>query len=674
MMRPLLLSILLLAAGAPVARAAGADDLYIRIYSVMQTADALEKAGQAPDALTRYLEAQAELQKFQKTYPEWNPKIVNFRLNYLASKIARVSGPATAAPAPVESKPAAPAAALTSPPVPVAKPTLVPAPAPEWERQLATLQEDVRRLQADKSLLEAKLKEALAAQPAAADPVELAKAQQQVQDLRKENELLKAAVEQPKAAAPDARALEETRRALAEANRKLTEQTERANALAAEKQVLQGRVDVLARSATETARLTEVRKALEETNRKLATESEATRRLSGEKDVLQTQVRTLTANANAAEALRQENEILKKQLADSRKAPVTPDAEAARKLAEAQARIATLQNDAEILRLEKIALETRVKTMSRPGQAAPAVAPAPAPVVAAPAVSLPADQAQIKLLENERTELTKKLAAANKELDSRKGRAVSARVEELNTQLTNLRARLEVFEARAVPYTAEELALFKQPATQLAAANPAANKKPISTLPSGTASLVASAQRHFAAKEFDQAEQAYQQILRRDENNVYTLANLAAIQLERGNLDEAEKNVKKALASAPDDAYSLSILGYVKFRQEKYDDALDALSRAAKLNPQSAEIQNYLGVTLSHKGLRGPAETALRRAITLDPGYAAAHNNLAVIYLTQNPPSVELARWHYQKARAAGHPRNEELEKSLDEKAAAPTP
>jgi Flp pilus assembly protein TadD len=142
--------------------------------------------------------------------------------------------------------------------------------------------------------------------------------------------------------------------------------------------------------------------------------------------------------------------------------------------------------------------------------------------------------------------------------------------------------------------------------------------------------------------------------------------------LERGNLDDAEKNVKKALASAPNDAYSLSVLGYVKFRQQQYDEALDALSRAAQLNPQNAEIQNILGLTLSHKGLRGPAETALRKAIALDPHHASAHNNLAMIYLTQQPPAVELARWHYEKARAAGHSRNEELERLLKEKGVPP--
>ena len=662
MKRLLLFLLLTLAAGFPPARAQGADDQYVTIYGLIQAGDALNKSDQPAAALAKFLEAQAALQKFQKVYPDWNPKIVNFRLNYLASKIASVSAQS---PAPVAATPA------TSPPAPGTKPTPVPAPPSDVERQLATLQEDVRRLQSDKSTLEAKLKEALAAQPATTDPRELAKVQQQIQALMKENELLKSAPTTEKSrptATADTKAMEETKRALAEANRKLTGETERANALAAEKQVLQGRLDTLSQTPANTLRLDEIRKALEEANHKLVSQTEETKKIANEKDSLQAQVRTLAANAATAEALRLENEVLKKQLADARTTAAlsSRDPETTRKLAEAQVRIAALQSDAEILRLEKLALETRVKTLS--SQTQPVIAAASPVIPPAPA---PAEVARIKLLESERTELAKKLDAANKELYGRKGRAVAAKVEELNAQITTLRARIEVFEARAVPYTTEELTLFKKPATQLAAANPNAAKKPISTLPSGTASLVASAQRHFAAKEFDQAEQDYLQILRRDENNVYTLANLAAIQLERGNLDAAEKNVKKALTTAPEDSYSLSILGYVKFRQEKYDDALDALSRAAKLNPSNAEIQNYLGVTLSHKGLRGPAETALRKAITLDPGYGSAHNNLAVIYATQKPPSLELARWHYQKALAAGHPRNEELEKSLNEKAAA---
>ena len=160
-------------------------------------------------------------------------------------------------------------------------------------------------------------------------------------------------------------------------------------------------------------------------------------------------------------------------------------------------------------------------------------------------------------------------------------------------------------------------------------------------------------------------------MLQQDNKNVPTLANLAAIQLDLDHLETAEINIKQALSLAPDDPYSLFVLGRLKFRQKKYDEAVDALSRAAKLDPQDAQIQNFLGLALSEKGLRGPAEAALRKAIQLDPGYANAHNNLAVLYVTQQPPLVELARWHYQKALTAGFPHNPELEKMLAAKQSA---
>jgi Tfp pilus assembly protein PilF len=109
----------------------------------------------------------------------------------------------------------------------------------------------------------------------------------------------------------------------------------------------------------------------------------------------------------------------------------------------------------------------------------------------------------------------------------------------------------------------------------------------------------------------------------------------------------------------------------LKFRQAKYDDALDALSRAAKADPKNPEVQNFLGLTLSEKGMRSAAETAFRKAVMLKPDYGGAQNNLAVFYLTQQPPSIELARWHYQKAITAGFPHNPEMEKMMDEKKTA---
>ena len=665
-----------LVAGMLPAHADGPDDLYIQIYGLIQAADKLSAPSEASAALPKYIEAQIALRQFQKTNPDWNPKVVNYRLNYVAARILTVTGKPSpeSKPTPTPDSPPVAPVSTTPAPAPVSAPAPIPAPvAPdtavqsEQARRLAALQEDLQRSQAEKSTLEAKLKEALAAQPAALDPRELAKAQQQIKDLMKENELLKVVVpaETPKSApAPETKTIEETRGALAEANRKLKAEARRADALSAEKEIMQRQLEKLAPAAADTAKLKEVRNALESANRDLAAQSELNKKLSSEKDTLEARIKTFSADAQAAASLRTENETLKAQLAQAKVAPASPapDPETTRKLAAAEARGAALQSDAEIWRLEKIALETRVKALSQQTAATALVSsPAPPPPASDP------DPARIKQLEQDRKELNRQLDAANKELAGRKGRAAAGRLEAMESQIATLRARIEIFEARAVPYTPEELALLDRPAEQLAATAKSV-KRPVPTLPRGVDGFVASAKRHFEAKEFDQAEADYLEILRRDESNAGTLANLAAIQLERGNLAEAEKNATKAVAGAPKDAYSQAILGHVKFRQEKYDEALDHLSLAAQLDPKNAEVQNYLGLTLSYKGLRGPAESALRKAITLDPNHPGAHKNLALIYLKQSPPAIELARWHYEKALAAGHAHNAEFEKLLQEK------
>ena len=591
-------------------RAEGPDDQYVHIYNLIQEADKLANGAQPSEALPKYLEAQTALGQFKKGYPDWNVKVINFRLNYVAAKIAAIS---PHVPAPVAPSPAGPGAKPAVTPSAAPAQPAQPVPPGDWEIQLNTLKDQVRQMQADKAVLEAKLKEALSVQPTSLDPRELARAEDKIKGLVKENDLLKVILAQEKAKllpAADAKALGETRQALTDANRKLADQSKLASELALEKESLQARL------------------------------------------------KTLNADAEAASSLRAENQLLKKQVADLKAAPPpTGKAEEAnRRLAQAQAQIAALQSDKEMLRLEKIALENRVKQLPAP-PVTQAVAPAPAKM---------ADAARIKQLERERDDLQKQLAAANKELFSRKGKAAAARKADLENQLTTLRARLDVLEARQVPYTAEELAMFKQPQSQLAQADRKDGRKPVKALPPGTVALVAEAHRYYANKQLDKAEEKYLQVLQQDKTNVPTLANLAAIELDLDHLESAEINIKQAIALAPDDSYSFFVLGRLKFRQRKYDEAIDAFSRAATLDPLDAQIQNFLGLALSEKGLRGPAETALRKAIQIDPACADAHNNLAVVYITQQPPSTELAHWHYQKALAAGHPRNPELEKLLD--------
>ena len=101
------------------ARAQSPDDQYVRVYNIIQAGDALNNSGQPAEALTKFLEAQSALARLQKQFPDYNVKVVSFRLNYLNAKIAAVTPkvPAKAAiPAVPAVKPVVPAPASAIPP------------------------------------------------------------------------------------------------------------------------------------------------------------------------------------------------------------------------------------------------------------------------------------------------------------------------------------------------------------------------------------------------------------------------------------------------------------------------------------------------------------------------------------------------------------------------------
>jgi Tfp pilus assembly protein PilF len=574
----------------PLARGQqAADEKYIAIYGVVQQAVSLAETGEPKQALASLEDAQAQLQQFQKIYPDWNPNIISYRLEDLAKKIAAINAKLQAAVVSTATPPSetAPAAAANPPANP-----------PAISPQEASLKAQLEAAQAENRTLQAKLKEALSTQPAAIDSGELAKAQEQIRSVMKENDLLKASAT-------------------------LDRDTNSASAL---RRQLAGALD------------------------KYAAEQARSQKLIDENTALQRDLKHQSSlDTDSVDLLRSENDRLKVQLAALQAAAGDASAagELAAKLRTANAQISSLQTTVKVVTLERGALENKVKQLT-------------AEVDQLRAAN---DEGRIRDLTEQRDELAKELAGAGRK-NPRK--SPDTQLAALTNEMLSLRARLAVAEAKPLPYTAEELALLSQTPPQ-PAANP---KRSIHELPAGAADLVASAQRHFANHEFAEAEADYQKILDHDQNNGLILANLATIELQQNKLDDADKHISAALVQSPDDPYNLSTLGYLRFRQEKYDDALDALSRAVKQDPNNPEIQNYLGVTLSHKGLRVQAETALRRAIQLNPLYAPAHNNLAVIYLNQTPSLPLLARWHYDKAIAAGQPRNPDLERLLAEKGA----
>ncbi len=240
-------------------------------------------------------------------------------------------------------------------------------------------------------------------------------------------------------------------------------------------------------------------------------------------------------------------------------------------------------------------------------------------------------------------------------------------------ELAMLRNRLEIIEAKAVPYSEEELSLFSRLEVNLATTPPGSDDaKPSSATSPGKSEGLSEARNDFESGKFAEAERKFEAALKSDDRNLYTLAHLAASQFEQQKIAEADKTTQRALALSPEDPPALYLLGIIRLRQDRLDEALDALGRSAKANPQNAVTQNHLGVALSQKGLRESAETAFRKSLQIRPDYPDAHYNLAVEYVLQQPPSHKLAQWHYQKAVTAGHPRNTELEKRLESASATP--
>ncbi len=183
--------------------------------------------------------------------------------------------------------------------------------------------------------------------------------------------------------------------------------------------------------------------------------------------------------------------------------------------------------------------------------------------------------------------------------------------------------------------------------------------------PEGAAGLAASVQRHFLNHELSLAEVDERKLLQIAPQSTTALANLAVIEFGENQLAAAQKDITAALALSTDDASNLALRGKIEYVRGDNIAALMDLSEAAQLDTNNAGTENDIGLTLNHLGQRDAAEAAFNQAVQIDRHYAVAQDNLARFYLTQNPPNAQLARWHYQRAREAGEPRNPELEKWL---------
>jgi Flp pilus assembly protein TadD len=647
------------------AHAAGPDDSFIQAYTLIAEADNLSRLGQKNAAIQKYREARNNLAALQSGYPDWNTAVVSFRISYVDRKLKAIGAetpgeakPATAKPAPLD-----PAAA---------------------QREIDILKRKVESLGNSIILKDAKLKEALSAVPTPEETNRLAKLESDLSGLRQENANLKDAIDKATAELKDAntgmaKARAEAEKAQADlANAQAeTEKTNKALASAV-KEAKTANAQANNREAKRLEKqLASKQESLEKTEKELASlrtandtlesELKSFKKGSREKD-LQAEVESLKkkmADGNNKfgkisgdlAALKNDNASLEEELKSFKKGSREKDLEAKvgsleKKLAKSNSELKKASNSLATAENSNDSLNDQLKTLQKGSREKEMLD------------HINTLQRRLAKAERQNTNPASKRKGLTGIFSWRKeGRAEKAQVAELQNRIETLRARLEVLEAEKTPYTDEEKKLFAEPKTESPPANTLEAK--VATLPEGAAAEFKAGQAALVKANFSEAEQKFMHVLKLDEENPLTLANLAMAQMEQGNYDGAEASLVRALQNDEQDAYSLSLMGTLRYRQKKYEEARDHLAKAVKLNPDDASTQQFLGLALKELGQRKAAETALRKAVQIKPGFAEAHHNLAVVYAMQKPPFIALAKFHYAKAVAGGYKKNADLEKIL---------
>ena len=633
------------------AQAAGPDDSFIQAYSLIAEADNLSRLGQKNTAIQKYRQARNDLAALQSGYPDWNAAVVSFRIKYVDQKLKAIGAEA---PGDVKATSAKPAA-------------LDPAAA---RREIAILKRKVESLENAIILKDAKLKEALSAVPSPEETRQLAKLESDLSGLRQENANLKGAIDKATAQLKDANTGLAKAQADAKKTREALEQSQQ--------EVKSAKSQANDRQAKRLEKqLTDKQESLEKTEKELAS-------LKTTNNNLESELKSFR-KGNREKDLQAEVEALQKKMSDNQG-----------ELEKVSGNLAEIKNDKASLEEELKSfkkgnrekdLETKVSSLEKQLAKSNSQLKETSGNLASAESSNDSLEDQLKALQKGSREkemrdyinsLEKRLAKAERKNTNpaskrkglsgifnwrKSGRAEEALVAELQNRLDTLRSRLEILEAEKIPYTDEEKKLFAEPKTGDQPANTLQAK--IATLPEGGAADFKAGQAALVEAKYGEAEQKFLHVLKLDEENPLTLGSLAMAQMEQGNYDGAEASLERALKNNDKDAFSLSLLGTLRYRQKKYEEARDYLAKAVKLNPEDANAQHFLGSALNNLGQRKAAETALRKALQIKPGHAEAHHNLAVVYATQKPPFIALAKFHYEKAVAAGRAKNAELEKIL---------
>jgi len=665
------------------------SEIFLKAYLSAQQGEKLERENRFKTALAKYRFAGSLVETLRRSHADWQPAIVEYRGRKISEGILRIQerttkqNALTASSSPLpEVVPALPESDGWSEP----GPDIV---APQSDETTAETSRDSAIKEPAKKLHD-KVDQLQAALRKARSELETARKEKETVNTRlteTNSKLEKVQNDLEKAKKSE----QQTRDQLAKTEESLRASQASQESSVREQQQLRAEVshlkDVLA--AAGQARTT-AEKQTEDAQMKLAAASRQITALEHDRDGALTQLKVAKETEQGVKLLLAEKDDLQQKLANaeekvrtlSKSDPVKAEkfAEMNQQLAELRQQLAEAQKRNDYLAARAAELDVQLDDASMDVQAAKLAG---------------ANSEESAQLAKE-NELLRNIVVRERQEEARRDEArkvVLAELSRLKIRSEKLNREIEFLAQPVAKLSTEELALLRQPVVSVsdqrngvfkasfvfekksATDTDVAGKPDAKAFARGSEltkekqrqlqDLARVARRNLDLRKYQTAEKQYQDILTKDPNNFDALCNLGVVYVRSGKLGPAESVLKQAVTMAPDNEFVLTTLGIIHYRQSKFDDALVELTKAIEINPKSATAHNYLGITASQKGRQQEAEKEILQALANNPDDGDAHFNLAVILITTQPGSKELAKQHYARATALGTQRSPFLEKLL---------
>lgn len=675
------------------------SDMFLRGYQEFQAAERSERQGQVRDALNRYATAAKIFESVQRTDPEWQKMVLEYRLRKTQESLDRLRiSVSEAQMAVIEVEDPLPTGGFE---INIPEPMVSTRPpggsfasvqsvksneeALKLQSNLAKAQRQIDSLKKDLENTKAELTGAKASIDRTKSTLvearsELAQAKATLENVTAERDLLKSI----DAKASDKRFIELAARiekleadneVLNDENTRLTVKLQKAGTYIEESEKVlaatnSDRLALASERDKALASLSQIQDKQKEIDRLLKERSEMESKFAFEKQAFEKQIADQKPKLDLVEKLGLENKNLSARLEKAELA--LKDSE---KIKADQGLREALQEEVGLLKKRLAAARGELKSRDESIKSLHAQLEEAAGVAAR--IRLNPNPTKEMRQVAEENELLKKIVLRQIKEQNERTQAVGVleqELEKLFVKSDTLSSQLAVLSKPPAKFSDREMLIFRDPIVLLnepgevdmsvsmtvSKSSPRAPEAP-SDVSEGAEvfdpqarQLVEKAAELVRDRRFTDAEKIYQKLTDEYPDNYFALSNLAVTQIHAGKFAPAQVALEKVLRLEPGDVFASVLISNVHCRLGRYDEAVEVLKEVIKKDPRNAVAHNYLAIALGKQGNAKQAEEYFQRSILLDGNYSNAHFNLAVMYANTEPPSLKLARKHYDLAKSLG--------------------